>query len=73
MELNEWIRNIREIDNVHFVPVDNDLAIQSLNLPGKFHADPADRMITALVRHRSVPLVTADPKIRAYQHVNTVW
>jgi PIN domain nuclease of toxin-antitoxin system len=73
MELNEWIRNIKEIGDVRFVPVDNGVAIQSLNLPGEFYADPADRIITALARHRSVPLVTADPKFRAYQHVNTVW
>ena len=38
-----------------------------------FHRDPADRMLVALARHLSVPLITADEKILAYKHVKTIW
>ena len=33
----------------------------------------ADRMIVALVRRTSYPLITADKKILAYKHVKMVW
>ncbi|MGA7817793.1 MAG: PIN domain-containing protein [Caballeronia sp.] len=34
---------------------------------------PADRMIVATARKLAAPLVTNDPKIRAYAHVKTIW
>jgi len=64
---------VEEIQGVRFAPVDNDVAVQSTRLPGTFHADPADRMIVALARHLPAPLVTADPRIRGYRYVNTIW
>jgi PIN domain nuclease of toxin-antitoxin system len=73
MNLNEWLNTVISIDAVQFVPVDNEVAIQSVKLPGDFHQDPADRMITALARHYSAALVTSDEKIRNYKHVKTIW
>ena len=71
--VDDWLATVAEIDGVRFVPIDNDIAIQSTRLPGEFHLDPADRMIVALARHVSAPLVTADTKIRSYKHVRTIW
>lgn len=71
--VDDWLATVTEIEGVRFVPVDNDIALQSTRLPGEFHPDPADRMIVALARHLSVPLITADNKIRAYKHVKTIW
>lgn len=73
MDVDEWVATVAEIDGVEFVPVTQSLAIQSVRLPGDFHPDPADQMIVALARHLSAPLVTADHKIRDYQHVKTIW
>ncbi len=73
MDIDDWIETVASIESVHFVPVDNEVAIQSVRLPGEFHPDPADRMITALARHLSVPLISSDEKIRAYKHVKTIW
>lgn len=73
MDLEDWLETVREIDAVRFVPVDNTLAMQSTRLPGDFHPDPADRMIVALARHYTVPLLTADRRIRDYLHVRTIW
>ena len=73
MNINDWFAVVGEIEGVRFVPLDNELAIQSVILPGEFHKDPADRMITALARRHSAPLVTADTKIRNYRHVRTIW
>ena len=73
MDLIEWLDTVRSIDAVQFVPIDNEVAVRSVQLPGDFHPDPADRMITALARHYSAMLVTNDDKIRNYRHVKTIW
>ncbi len=73
MDVDDWINTVASIEQVRFVPVDNDVAIQSVRLPGDFHPDPADRIITALARHLSAALVTSDEKIRAYKYVKTIW
>ncbi len=73
MDIDEWIQTVAEIPGVQFMPIDKEIALQSVRLPGEFHPDRADRMITALARHLSVPLVTGDEKIQAYKHVKTIW
>lgn len=73
MSVDEWLEVAGDIDGVRFVPVDIAISVESTRLPGDFHKDPADRMITAMARHVNAPLVTADEKIRAYKHVRTVW
>lgn len=73
MNLDDWLEAVRQIENLRFVPVDVSISVASTRLPGEFHKDPADRMITALSRHYNAPLVTADEKIRSYPHVRTIW
>jgi PIN domain nuclease of toxin-antitoxin system len=73
MEVERWMNTVSEIDAVRIVPMDVEILVKSVNLPGEFHKDPADRMIVATARKFSVPLVTKDDKIRAYPHVKTVW
>ena len=73
MDTDDWIRTVSAIEKVEFVAVDNDTFIQSVRLPGDFHPDPADRIITALARQYSIPLITSDRKIIKYKHVKTIW
>jgi PIN domain nuclease of toxin-antitoxin system len=73
MDVQDWLDTVSEIEALTFAPVDNHLAVQSVHLPGEFHADPADRLIVALARRHSASLVTADKKIRGYKHVKTIW
>lgn len=73
MNLDDWLGTVSEIEGVRFEPVDEVVAVESTRLPGDFHKDPADRMITALARHFNVPLITADAKLLAYKHVRSVW
>ena len=73
MDVESWLSTIAEIDAVCFYPVDVDVSIKSIHLPGEFHKDPADRMIVATARKLAAPVVTKDEKIRAYKHVTTVW
>ncbi|NYZ69626.1 type II toxin-antitoxin system VapC family toxin, partial [Endozoicomonas sp. SM1973] len=72
MDVDSWLALVNSIEHVKFVPIDNKVAIESTRLPGEFHKDPADRMIVALARTLSVPLVTADEKIINYKHVKTI-
>ncbi len=73
MDVESWLDEVTQIDGVRFMPVNNEISIKSTMLPGEFHKDPADRMIIATARKLAVPLVTADEKIRKYEHVKTVW
>ena len=73
MDVKDWIDTVTAIEGVRFVPVDNEVAIQSVRLPGEFHPDPADRMIVALARRLSTVLITSDAKVQAYKHVKTIW
>ncbi|PMS15098.1 VapC toxin family PIN domain ribonuclease [Trinickia dabaoshanensis] len=73
MDVGSWLATVADIEAVRFVPVDSEIAIKSVELPGEFHKDPADRMIVATARKFSVSLVTKDEKIRAYTHVRTIW
>ncbi|GAB3323621.1 type II toxin-antitoxin system VapC family toxin [Haliea atlantica] len=73
MGVDDWISEISAVEGLQFLPVDTAVAIESTRLPGQFHKDPADRMIVALARHLNAPLLTADEKIRHYEHVRTLW
>jgi PIN domain nuclease of toxin-antitoxin system len=73
MTPREWIQRSDKLPFVQFAPVDNAVVEDAVNLPGKFHPDPADRFIVATARLRGVPVVTKDDKIRRYKHVTTIW
>lgn len=73
LDVESWLSKINEIDAIRFQPVNNKIAIESVRLPGEFHKDPADRMIVATARTMGLALITADEKIQAYPHVNTIW
>jgi PIN domain nuclease of toxin-antitoxin system len=69
----QWISMVEQIKVVRFIPVDNEIRLKSCELPGTFHKDPADRLIVATARKLAAPLLTADEKILAYPHVQTIW
>lgn len=73
VDVGAWLAVVSQIEAIRFVPVDNEIAVKSIELPGAFHKDPADRIIVATARKLAAPLVTADDKIRGYPHVRTVW
>lgn len=73
MDVASWLDTLSQIDAVQMVPVDSEIAVKSVQLPGDFHKDPADRIIVATARKFAAPLVSADEKIRAYPHVRAIW
>ena len=58
-----WIATALDLHGVHLVPIEAAIAIDSVRLPGSFHADPADRFIVATARYCRAPLLTADGAI----------
>lgn len=50
-----------------------DVAALAVQFPESFPRDPADRLIAATARSRSIPLVTADERIRESPLVKTIW
>ena len=73
MDVTDWVAKSEALPFVHFIPVDNTIAIKSVQLPGSFHPDPADRIVIATAVILGFPLVTRDERIRRYSHVRTLW
>jgi PIN domain nuclease of toxin-antitoxin system len=69
----DWL--VHAIDNVgtKVIPLSGEIALESCNLPGNFHKDPADRIIVATARIHNVLLITKDEKILDYQDVASCW
>ena len=59
-----------EVPGVSLVPLPVEAALESSDLPGRFHGDAADRLLVATARHLGATLVTADEKILAYGHAH---
>ncbi len=71
--LTDWIAKSEALPFLRFVPVDNRIAVRSVLLPEPLHGDPADRIIVATTLQLSGRLITKDKKLRAYEHIDTVW
>lgn len=69
----EWLSVALNVAHIQVLHLSEDIALESCNLPGDFHKDPADRLIVATARVHKLPLITKDQKIRKYEHVETVW
>lgn len=69
MPLSAFFRPV----GLRFVHFDETPGIESTRLPGGFHNDPTDRMITALAKHFNVFLVPVDKTIHVYKHVRSIW
>lgn len=70
--LEDWMDSALVRTGITLIPLSPGIAIESVQLPGKFHRDPADRILVATARIHACPMVTADEKILAYRHVRTV-
>ena len=73
INVRDWVRKTESLPFIRFMSVDNTIALRSVDLPGAFHADPADRIIVATALSTGLPLVTKDEKIRACSFVRTIW
>ena len=68
----EWIEQALAYPGTRFLYLTPRIAVESTQLPGEFHRDPADQMIVATARIRGCALLTADSRILRYPHVKTL-
>ena len=76
MPTQKWVARALDNPEIKLIGLDApEIALDSCNLPEKFHADPADRFLVATARARNATLVTADQRILDYSklgHVKTL-
>ena len=73
IDVTDWIGKSERLPFLQFLPVDNSVAVKSVNLPQPLHKDPADRIIIATAITIAAPVVTKDEKLLDYPHVETIW
>jgi PIN domain nuclease of toxin-antitoxin system len=74
-DATDWLGSALSLRGLVVAPIDAEIAMASVRLPGAFHSDPADRFIVATARHQGWPLITADRAILTYAasgHVNAM-
>ncbi len=66
MPVHEWVESALNRPGFMLMGLDPGIAIESCNLPGGFHADPADRFLVATARLMNAVIVTRDKRILKY-------
>jgi PIN domain nuclease of toxin-antitoxin system len=70
--VTEWLDQALAYPGIRLLPLSPGIVVESTQLPGTFHRDPADQLIVATARVLQVPIVTVDERILAYEHVRHV-
>lgn len=73
IDVDLWREKVEGLPFIQFIPIDNQIASKSVNLPGDFSDDPADRIIVATAKEREAILITSDSRIRKYPYIRSVW
>ena len=69
MDVFDWIEQALIYPGLQLIEFSPRIAVESTQLPGEFHRDPADQIIVATARIHNCPLLTLDTKILDYAHV----
>jgi PIN domain nuclease of toxin-antitoxin system len=75
MPILEWINESIAQIPLQIAQLTPIIATESCHLPGKFHDDPADRLIVATARTGNLTLLTRDTRILSYsreKYVSTI-
>ena len=67
--VSDWLRQALDYPGVRLIELSPRICVESTELPGTFHRDPADQIIVATARVLDAPLFTVDSKIKSYPHV----
>lgn len=73
MDVKDWLAIAESLQYLHFVPINNRIAVKSVNLPDFTYPDPADRIIIATAMSLKAVIITKDDKILSYSHVASIW
>lgn len=67
--VDDWLDQALAYPGMCLLELTPQICVESTQLPGNFHRDPADQIIVATARVYNCPLVTMDEKIRSYPHI----
>jgi PIN domain nuclease of toxin-antitoxin system len=70
--VEEWLEQALRYPGVRQLGLTPRIIVESTQLPGSFHRDPADQLIVATARVHGSSLATVDRKILAYEGVETI-
>jgi PIN domain nuclease of toxin-antitoxin system len=70
--LSNWVHTAIDRSGFFLAPLTDAIAVESIQLPGQFHNDPADRMIVATARLEKAVLLTRDSHITEYGNAGHV-
>lgn len=70
--VEEWLGQALRYPGIRLLDLTPRIAVESTQLPGEFHRDPADQLIVATARIHRTPLATVDRKILDYVAVETI-
>jgi len=66
LPVEDWMRLALDYPAFELIPLEPRIAIESTQLPARFHDDPADQIIVATARLLDCPLITADEHMIQY-------
>jgi PIN domain nuclease of toxin-antitoxin system len=66
MNIRSWVNEALTKPGISLMPLTSEIAIESSNLPGNLHGDPADRIIAATARAWNATLLTKDQRLIEY-------
>jgi len=64
IDFDLWLASASDPEVVRVLPLDVSVIMAVNSLPGRFHGDPADRLIVATAIAHSLPMMTDDKAIR---------
>ena len=68
-----WFNHFVELNGWQVADINLEILQEAYSLPEAFHADPVDRVLAATARVGKLTVLTADQKLLAYPHVDTLW
>ncbi|MBA3531198.1 MAG: type II toxin-antitoxin system VapC family toxin [Ardenticatenales bacterium] len=69
--VEEWLTQALAYPGMRLLDLTPRIVVESTQLPGTFHRDPADQLLVATARVYHCPVVTIDSKILGYTDVET--
>ncbi len=72
MSAIEWYQRVVSLSGIQELPLNAAIMTASVELPGKLHKDPADRLLIASARSNDLTLVTRDTAILDYAEMGFV-
>src|SRR5215217_4630841 len=69
LSVEDWLDQALSYPGIRLLDLTPRIIVESTQLPGNFHRDPADQLIVATARVLNCTLMTVDEKIARYPHV----